>query len=72
MKYVESILQKAGMEQANTVCTPLMRCVVCRDVQCTNNKILNFTLSAGCLLCNATIHTEVWLQVQRGFRNLVY
>ena len=22
-KYVESILQKAGMEQANTICTPL-------------------------------------------------
>ena len=49
---------------------PVMRCVVCRDVQCTNKKIINFTLSAGCLLCSATLHTEVWLQVWRGF--LVY
>ena len=50
----------------------IMRCIVGRDVQCTNNKIINFTPSAGCLLCNAMLHTEVQLQVQRGFHNLVY
>ena len=46
--------------------------IVCSDVQCTNNKIINFTPSAGCLLHNVTLHTEVQLQVQRGFQNLVY
>ena len=50
----------------------VMRCIVCRDVQCTNNKIMNFTSSAGCLLCNVMLHTEVRLQVWRGFHNLVY
>ena len=53
-------------------CDVLMRCIVCSDVQRTSNKIMNFTPSAGCLLCNVTLHTEVWLQVQRDFNNLVY